>query len=184
MQCWTTAGHAMNLALLLLLFSSPVLRAQSLTVSQPGTASTQEGGAVILECIYESASNSTIGRYTWYHNNTSSSWATVSNETGRHSGRVAAADKATFHTNRRASIQLQRVLPNDSGLYVCEVELFNVSQGRGNGTLLWVLDGTLSKEISSDEIDPRVIILWSRTIGVPLLFIFSVLLINLYYANK
>ncbi|XP_069098084.1 natural cytotoxicity triggering receptor 3 [Pleurodeles waltl] len=176
----------MNLALLLLLFSSRVLRAQSLTVSQPDKASTHEGGAVILECVYESTSNSSIGRYTWYYHN-SSSWATVSNETGHHSGRVAAIDKATFHTSRKASIQLRSVLPGDAGLYVCEVEIFNVSQGRGNGTLLRVLDAVLSngmKETSNDEINHSEIILWSRTIVVPLLFIFSVVLINRYYANK
>ncbi|XP_069489054.1 natural cytotoxicity triggering receptor 3-like [Ambystoma mexicanum] len=118
---------------------------QNLTVSQPKSQSVTEGDPVSLECTYNTSKRGTrIGVYKWYFNGSSSNMTEVevSNSSSPFMERVFKKDPSIFVSQQRADIEFSNVRYNDTGTYICEVEIFMLTNGkaRGNGTRLLVLE--------------------------------------------
>ncbi|XP_069491169.1 natural cytotoxicity triggering receptor 3-like isoform X2 [Ambystoma mexicanum] len=134
-----------SLCLLAALSALSGIFSQSLTVSQPKSKSVTEADSMSLECTYNTSKGVTsIGVYKWYFNGSSSNMTEVevSNSSSPFMERVFKKDPSIFTSQQRADIEIRNVGYNDTGTYVCEVEIFMLTNGkaRGNGTRLLVLE--------------------------------------------
>ncbi|XP_078497705.1 natural cytotoxicity triggering receptor 3-like isoform X2 [Lissotriton helveticus] len=118
-----------------------------LQVSQPSYINVTVGDTVVLECSYYRSGNSVEASYKWlFTNTTTSSYSLreieVSSTSQQFSGRVFKSDNIIVTSQQEAKIEIQNVRHDDAGTYICEVELFMVTngKGRGNGTRLQVLE--------------------------------------------
>ncbi|XP_078518437.1 uncharacterized protein LOC144783222 [Lissotriton helveticus] len=116
---------------------------QGITVSQPRHTTVTAGDTATLQCSFNSSEKFSIGGYKWFFIEPSSSSMTeVTNSSEKFSGRVFLPDHTTFTLQQKADVEIHNVQANDTGTYICEVELFtNNSKGCGNGTHLLVQEG-------------------------------------------
>ncbi|KAJ1134473.1 hypothetical protein NDU88_000925 [Pleurodeles waltl] len=91
-----------------------------------------------------------------------------------HASPLVAGPHVSPGNQRKADIEIHDVQPNDTGTYVCEVELFMINRkGRGNGTQLLVLEAPRTQ-------GPRFLSYWTLRyiiFGMACLLLATVLLI-------
>ncbi|XP_038671257.1 uncharacterized protein LOC119975537 [Scyliorhinus canicula] len=110
--------------------------AGSITVIQnPMLINATEGQSVLLNCTYEGPSG--VGVFKWYKNNNDT--LEVSEKSVELRGRVSRAIAEVFRAKREASITVTDLMPYDSGIYYCHVEVLGPQGKCGPGTTLNVL---------------------------------------------
>ncbi|KAJ1134399.1 hypothetical protein NDU88_000851 [Pleurodeles waltl] len=176
----TAAGGTMQLrkaALKFFLLSIAELgiSATGLTVHQPAVVNAEAGTNATLECSYSGLLNSSVGQFKWYKNSTAH--AEVSNNSAEYHGRISRTDGQTFMQDRKADITIHHAHINDSGLYLCEVEILGSGKALGNGTQLLVESAVVDKNgTSKPGLWPIVPIAVGVTLVTCLVFTVSILL--------
>ncbi|XP_078502137.1 natural cytotoxicity triggering receptor 3-like [Lissotriton helveticus] len=174
------AGGSMHLRTAALKFLLCVaelgIPASGLTVSQPAVVKAEAGTNATLECSYSFSGNesSGVGQFMWYKNSTT--LAKVSNESAEYQGRISSTDAQTFTQNRKADITIHHVHINDSGLYLCEVELLRSGKALGNGTELLVEKVVDEKGTAKPGLKPIIVTTLGVTLGTFLVLAVSILL--------
>uniref|UniRef100_A0A8C5PZ40 Natural cytotoxicity triggering receptor 3 n=1 Tax=Leptobrachium leishanense TaxID=445787 RepID=A0A8C5PZ40_9ANUR len=127
----------------MLMFAGIISLLRSIKVSQSRIVNASEGDSVTLECSYNinSSNSATIGWYKWYRHLVNGEQ--ISNTTGNFKGRVSITNSSEFLEKSSASIVLHNVLISDTGIYICEVNISELS-GHGNGTFLYVKGETIA----------------------------------------
>ncbi|XP_041068276.1 uncharacterized protein LOC121291272 [Carcharodon carcharias] len=95
----------------------------------------EEGQTVLLPCDYTANISKPIGSYSWYKG--ARNGTEVSNRTAVYRGRVYRTSM-DFASTGDASIFIKDVGVNDSGVYYCEVVMFQLGVEYGAGTQLTV----------------------------------------------
>uniref|UniRef100_UPI00398E5F94 polymeric immunoglobulin receptor-like isoform X2 n=1 Tax=Pristiophorus japonicus TaxID=55135 RepID=UPI00398E5F94 len=92
---------------------------------------------VHLPCTYITPERQTNGAFRWYKECKNRS-CMVSDNSTEYIGRIAMSDRQSFRANKDASITIIMTRLADSGIYYCQVEMFDVGTKTGPGTILTV----------------------------------------------
>uniref|UniRef100_A0A803JQQ3 Natural cytotoxicity triggering receptor 3 n=1 Tax=Xenopus tropicalis TaxID=8364 RepID=A0A803JQQ3_XENTR len=170
-----THGRAMRLTRLLLLLLLGALQgslSQSIHVSQDPVVNATKGSTVTLQCNYtlSTTEKSPFGWYRWYKHVLGG--PEVSNDNGYFKDRVSKVTQTDFLSHGLANIQLRDVQPEESGMYICEVEfmLNQSTKGHGNWTFLHV------QEYVTENLEDKVIWVSLRLLIVLLITFVSVVM--------
>ncbi|XP_053577099.1 uncharacterized protein LOC128666496 [Bombina bombina] len=146
---------------------------QFIDVSQIPVLTATVGSTVTLQCNYTSKGRQlAMGSwFRWYKHLLNG--PEVSNSNPEYMSRISRISQEDFINKQSADIQLHRVGPTDSGIYICQVGLKqdDKGSGHGNGTFLKVT-GSLSQIIHVSQI-PAVQSISGGTVTLPCSFTLS-----------
>lgn len=112
-------------------------------MSQPPEIHAQEGAAALVPCSFNASQGIlAIGSVTWYRDMVAPG-KEVSNETPEFRGRLVPLASSRFLYDHQAELHIWDTRGQDTGVYVCRVEVLGLGVGTGNGTLLVVEKGEI-----------------------------------------
>lgn len=112
----------------------------ALWVFQPPEIHSQEGATAFLPCSFNATQGTqAIGSFKWYRDKKE-----VMNRTPEFTDRLAPFTPSRFLHDHQAELTILNSRDNDSGFYVCWVEVLGLGDGTGQGTLLVVEKGETS----------------------------------------
>lgn len=116
----------------------------ALWVFQPPEIHSQEGATAFLPCSFNATQGTqAIGTFMWYRDKVARG-KEVMNRTPEFRGRLAPFAISRFLHDHQAELTIWNSRDNDSGVYVCWVEVLGLGIGTGQGTLLVVEKGETS----------------------------------------
>uniref|UniRef100_UPI00398E708F uncharacterized protein isoform X1 n=2 Tax=Pristiophorus japonicus TaxID=55135 RepID=UPI00398E708F len=159
--------------IIVMLLTSAVTIADIQVTQSPRNIEVTEGMQFHLYCVFTASAMPAVAAYTWYKQGPGHEKSYVKNTSGEFYARVLEQDVKSFEANKNASITIMGAKRNDSGLYYCEVDLFD-GRDTGKGTLVRVKGGNGSNKEHSSSISKSNWIILSSVLGLIVLVLIHI----------